>query len=1158
MYVQITSQNFYAMKWMFTLFILMAFFSFSYAQVQDPRVSLSARDIPLKKVFKDIERQTVYRFLYDEEVIGAGESSTIIVEQVQLSKVLDQLLSGKGITWKIVKKSIVLSREQAPPAINAAAVNEFTGIVLDAATGMRLPGATVAAADISKAVITDNYGLFDLTSDRSELALKISYIGYYSKELVIQPQTDPKMILLAPNRSMLNETVVTGYSTKKTGELTGALQKISGEQLRRGITSSDPVSMLKGRVTGLYISEQNAIDPNGSGGQVFMRGQSTIGGVGVDLGNLAVTPNLTYGPLLVVDGVIMAGKNLKEVVNAQDIEEITTLKDASATAIYGSRAAAGVIVVTTKKGKAGQAQLSAEVKYGVNVPNFGPLKFMNGAELYDLQKKYYSEDYQVNNASLAGPYPVLQNYLDHMLPAQADVNHSYNWSDYAFRTGSTLDANISARGGTDKSRYYIGGSYYDEQATLVNNRLKRKTFRINLDNNLTKKLSANITLNGIFDDGKSEISNAITGKVSNLASLVPWASPYDSEGKLLPALSYKMNGATQPAANPVFENQYNYQQVRAQRIAGSIKLEYTFNHWLSFISINSLNIDQVKTAQYLDVQSYAGGKTMFAPQGFLGTNTSYMNAVLTSNQLHFRKSFGDHSLRALVATEYGTTRYENTTVNVNHVKAGYPVISLGTQVGGMYDLSVFGIPATKSGNIEGGNDIKGQFSALGEAGYAYKDRYNLSASLRTDASSSFGRNKRYATFYSVGASWLISEEAFLKGSVLIDKLKLRANYGTSGSQLGDNFLTRTLYRPDLPYTNQAAASIAVLGNPDLRWEITKAFNAGIDLGLFSRVTLSVDVYNRRSENLLQNVVLPALAGFSTQWQNVGVVRNRGLEIMVNTDNIIQRHFKWNSSFNISFNQNKLVSTPGGKLKQGVSNIYLYPGEDINTLKAVKYAGVDPQSGKALFEKLLFDDKGALTGKTYVNTIAEVGAGSDSRQYQAVGHYQPTAYGGLTNTFAYHNFTLDILLTFALGYKVNDVMASNFQGNSLTYYNQIRLRNSQVQWTTPGQTNATEPDVYYNANTNYFLSDKYIHDASHIRLRNIRLGYDLPVSWLQRMKLSRASIYLSADNLLTLTSRYLVAADPEGPAVGDVQQYGTSTGTAAGIPRRFLAGLQVTF
>lgn len=1146
------------MKWMLPLFFLMLFFAVSQAQMQDPSVSLSAKDTPLKKIFKAIEQQTTYHFLYDEEMIGTNERGTILVQAIPLSKVLDQLFSGTDITWKIVKKSIVLSREKIPPAINAAPVNTFSGIILDVTTGIRLPGATVVAAAISKTVVTDNYGRFDITSDQTELSLKISYIGYNTKEIVIKPQADPKMILLAPNMAVLNETVVTGYGTKKTGELTGAVQKISGEQLRKGITSSDPVSMLRGKVPGIYISEQNAINPNSSGGQVFMRGQSSIGGVGVDMQNLVVAPNFTYGPLLVVDGVIMADKNLKEVVNAQDIEEITILKDASATAIYGSRAAAGVIVVTTKKGKAGQVQLNAEVKYGVNVPNFGPLKFMNGSELYNLQKEYYTQDYQINNSTLVTSYPQLQNYLDYKLPTQADVNRSYNWSDYAFRTGATLDANVSASGGTDKSRYYIGGTYYDEQATLVNNRLKRKTFRINLDNHLTKRLSASLTLNGIFDDGKSQPDAATTGGIYNLASLVPWANPYNSDGKLLPALSYKMDGTTQIVANPIFDNQYNYQQTRAQRIAGSIKLEYKISNWLSFISINSLNVDNVKTEQYLDAQSYAGGMSLFAPQGFLGTNTNYMNAVLTSNQLHFRKSFGEHSLRALVATEYGTTRYENTTVNVSHVKAGYPVISLGTQIGGMYDYSVFGIPSTKAGNIEGGKDVKGQFSALGEAGYAYKNRYNLSASLRTDASSSFGRNRRYATFYSVGASWIISEEDFLKASQLISKLNLRANYGTSGSQLGDNFLTRTLYRPGLPYGGQSSAAIVVLGNPDLRWEITKAFNAGIDVGLSRSLTISLDFYNRRSENLLQNVVLPALTGFTSQWQNVGVVSNRGLEIMVSSDNITRRNFKWNSSFNISFNRNKLVSTPDGRLKQGGVNIYLYPGEDINTLKAVKYAGVDPQTGKALFEKLIFDDKGVLTGKTYVNTIAEVGASSDSRQYQAVGRYQPAAYGGLTNTFSYRSFTLDILMTYALGYKVNDAMAANFQGNSLTSYNQIRLRNSQVQWNTPGQTDATEPGVYYNANTSYFQSDKYIHDASHIRLRNIRLGYDLPATWLQRLKVSRTNVYLSADNLLTLTSRSLVAAEPEGPAVGNIQSYGNSSGIAAGIPKRYLVGVKVTF
>lgn len=1135
------------------IFFLLGAMHVSAASAQ--KISISQKNAPLERILNEIERQSGYQVWYEEGTLPAGEVMSIALKDASLEDALNACLNGRHLKWTIIRKTIVLKKEAQLPFIPQPP-QKISGVVKDAGTGKPLQGATVQVRGTSKATLTNASGEFELETDAREVMLVVSFIGY-EPQRVKAAGNQPVSILLAAGTSKLDELIITGYSAKKTGELTGAVQKISGDQLRKGITTSDPVSLLKGRATGLYISEQGAGDPTSSGGQIFVRGQSSVVGVGVDQVNEFVMPTQNYGPLLVLDGVIMPNQNLKELINAQDIDNLTILKDAAATAIYGSRAAAGVIVVTTKKGVAGKPQIMAEIKYGLNKPNRGSLRFLTGPELYDVQKRYYTEDYSINNGSLAPQYPTLQAYLDNRLPAMADVQNSYDWQKYAFISSNTKQVNLSARGGTETTRYYVGGTYYDEQSTGVNNGLKRGTFRINLETKLSKRLTTNISLNGIFDNGRRENSNSGVF----LYGMIPWVNPYNADGSPKPALEYKLDGRMQKDENPIFENQFNYIHPKAQRFAGSIKADYKITEWLSFSSTNSANLNYTKEERYIDARSFAGSGTATSSKGFLGTNTNYINAFLTSNQLNFQKAFGSHSLRALVATEYGRTKMENMLVNVNNVRAGYPVISLGRLVGNRYDYSIYGIPTTKTGNIEGGKEDRASFSAFGEAGYTYDDRYSISASLRTDASSSFGQDKRYGTFYSVGGAWVISNEQFAGNLGFLSNLKLRSNYGTSGSQLGDNFLTRTLYDPRYTYSGQAGATISVLANPELQWEITKTFSAGADIGLFHKITASIDYYNRRSEDLLQKVTLDAISGFPTQWQNVATVQNKGWEVLINSDNITGKNFRWNTSFNISFNKNRILSVANDSLRQGFYNansFYLKAGDDINSMKAVKYAGVDPQTGQPRFEKLIFDDKGNATGIEYVNTLAEVGAAADPRQFQYIGSFQPKFYGGLTNTFSYKNFSLDVLITYAYGYVINDDLAEQMQGSNITSYNQVAYRKQQKLWTTPGQTDATEPELYTHANTDYFGSSKYMHSGSHARLRSVRLGYDLPKSFLKKLNLSQANFYVSGDNLYTLYSKEILSSDPEGPSVGQAQDFGGSVGSGIGIPRRYVFGLQVGF
>ncbi|MEZ2444630.1 SusC/RagA family TonB-linked outer membrane protein [Chitinophaga sp. RCC_12] len=1132
------------------------------------KVSMSVKGEELSKVLALTEKQTGYVFFFDEKLLSVAKPVTITAKDLPLVQFLDQLFRGQPLKYSLRNTTITLSAKE--PATNRAdlplqesMMNSgqvvIKGIIADG-DGKFLPGVSVRLKPSRIGTTTNDVGIFILPEvPPGTYVLEISSIGYSttSRKLVVTDKPLELAFTLQQEAIEQKEVVIsTGYSVRKPGELTGAVQKISGDEIRRGITSSDPASLLKGRAAGLYISEQDAADPTSSGGQIFVRGQSSVAGVGVDQVNEFVVPALNYGPLIVMDGVIMPNQNLKELVTPQEIQDITILKDAAATAIYGSRAAAGVLVVTTKRGTNAKPRINAEVKYGINQPNRGRMRFLNGPELYDLQKRFYTEDYSLNNASLSPMFPTLDKYLEYRLPTQEQVNNSYDWSKYAFITTNTTEVNLSASGGNDRTKYYMGGSYYNEQATGVLNGLIRKTFRLNLESRLTDRLTATVAINGIMNDGRQDQGATI----GNLQSLAPWANPYDVNGSVTQALNFKMGGTQQVVDNPLFNRQYNFSKRQSQLFFGSVKLDYKITDWLSISSTNSGNLNYSKNTRYTDVRTYDGGSSFFAPQGFLGTSTANLMSYLTSNQLAFNKKVNEHMFRALAGMEFGQTTVEDMLVNVNHVRAGYPVISLAREMGGPADLSLYGIPTTKAGNIEGGKDVKAIYSLFGEAGYTYKNRYSLSASVRRDASSSFGSDNRYGTFYSGGGAWVASDEAFLKNVKWISYLKLRANYGTSGSQLGDNFLTRTLYDPRYTYSGAGGATISVLGNPELRWEVTKSWSAGIDMEISKRLTATVDVYKRRSEDLLQKVLLPALAGFPTQWQNAATVENKGVELVLNAQNIHKPNFSWSTSFNISFNRNQIVNVANDSLRQGYypqNSYYLFKGDDINALKAVKYAGVDPQTGKPRFEKAIFDAKGNKVGVEYVNTIAEVDAASDSRQFQTIGSFQPRFYGGLTNNFTYKQFSLSVLITFALKYTIIDNYAASSQVSRVGRLNQLAYTKSQVPWTTPGQTNATEPALYYQANTDYFGSSRYMRDASNASLRNVRLNYDLPPSLTNRLKLSNFTVYISADNLYTLYNKYIVSSGPEGPSVGEAQDFGNSAGPLS-IPKRYVFGLQVTF
>jgi TonB-linked SusC/RagA family outer membrane protein len=1041
--------------------------------------------------------------------------------------------------------------------------------------GKPLEGVSVFNTTTHRGATTDATGQFSLYGLPGQY-IEVSFIGHKSERVAIQPNTTQLQIVMQEDAAELGNTVVVGYSAKSMASLTGSVQTITGDEIRSGVTSDDVASMLKGKVVGVYISDQQSGDPLMAGGSLLVRGTSSMAGYGTVPSSYAYTPlaspTADYEPLIVVDGVISPYTLLRDAVNPRDIKTMVFLKDAASTAIYGSRGAAGVIVITTRTGSiSGKAVVQVEQKFGANVAGRGNIHYMNAPELSNKLQTYYTEGWGVDSTGfINGGFPTLPQLLSYHLPTPGQLTNTFNWTNYNFRTTTIQETNATVTGGTDKSRYYFGLGYYRENGTQIDNYLDRYSLRLNMDNTVGKFMSYTFSVNGIFDNGNEPT-------YPSLYSYLPWYLPYNPDRSLASQISVATGqGPASPAQpNPLYDNQFNYNKTSRDNIFSSLKVNLHPFPWMTLSTTNSATYITSGNEVYDDARSFVG--STLGANGYLGTSNATNLSLMTSNLLDISKHFGLNGIHFLAGQEFQHIHTTTLGVNVNTIPAGFTTINTAQNIGNFEDipallLRLYGIVIPAPNPIQYVNGTKVDqvnFSAFTDGEYDYAQKYFVTGSFRTDASTSFGANHRYGTFYSVGGAWLASQEAFVQQFKPISLLKVRLNYGTNGSQIGNQFLAQTLYSfSTLTYNQQAYASLGSLGNPNLTWELSRTTDAGIDLGLWRRITLTADFYNKRSDKLLQLVPQTDAVGIAAQYENVGAVNNRGWEFNLNTINITSRNFSWSTNFNISFNKNKIISLVGDSmLVSSNGNLYyLYPGDDINVLKGVQYAGVNMQTGQPQYWQRQISAEGKLVGKTLVGTIPQAEGNMDRNALYRIGTLTPKFNGGFANTFAYKRLSLSVLVEYVYGTKTYNEERAQMQdggiANAPEPNNSIEYTKYQHPWTGPGDTKANEPSVYWAQNSDFGVNgasypalNSYQYDNnSFLRVRNIRLDYNIPLHKLNRV-LSRATIYFSMDNVYTLTSKHFLGADPEAPYVGGSN---TGIGEAVGMPRRYLGGLQLSF
>lgn len=1112
------------------------------------KITLSKKNRPLIEVLNQIREQSGYGFIFNSSTLKDAKYVSIEVRNEELETVLKQIFKGQPLNYAIEDRSVVVSRKDNVPVPKADAIQQdISGKVSDK-SGQPLVGATVQNPRSGQSVITDKKGMYTIRAQKGDFLI-ITFIGYTYREIIVR-EDKVINIILESSVENLDPVVVLGYTSRKASELTGGVQTIKGDVLRNGVSGLNTMAMLKGIATGLYIVEQGGSVANR--GQVVMRGQSSFND----------ESNTNYGPLIVIDGFVSNAANLQDIIDPGDIESINILKDAASTAIYGSRAAQGVIMIVTKRGKEGKTKVNLNLNYG-EVQNKRAIRFMNTNEAVAHIRKYMQTEYE-QTPSLRALYSSFDQYYNTTRTfTDADLATSTKWdNDAFFSNGKQSDLNLSLSGGSDKTKIYTAIKWSKQDGTLLDDRVDRKAIRLNVDQKISDKLSFSLNSNVLFDKYTSSTSE------NQYYLFQPWVSPNYTNGSLadsIPNYSYLSTGSrlTKYYDNPLYSHSYNTAITNRLNLIGTGTLKYQVLPWLSVQSSNTINYTDNSRNAYKDPRTFRGrydgsSSNPVYINGSLNLNQMKSSYFLSSNLINFNKSFGEHYLSAVVGQEYGRTHVENLLVSAYNTP--YPgERNLGAFLNyGEWINKLYGFPANPS-TVRPVD--KASFSLFSQINESYKSRYFASASVRRDASTNFGVNNRFGTFYSLSAGWLVSQENFMKNIKAVNNLKLRASYGTSGREAGADYLNFSTYSDYVYYNsfNTVGSKITQLGNDNITWETTYTTNIGLDIGVWNRINLSLDLYNRDSKNLLQSVVLPSYVGFATQYRNVGAIRNKGLDIQLSTENIKSKDFSWTMNFNISFNKNRITAIKGDSLMDGGTRAYYrYVGDDINSLKAIKYAGVNPDNGRPLFERVL--PNGNIELVDSIGLVKRDGLAG----FQDMGSATPKFLGGWGNNFRYKNFNLSMLFNFSYGNKIVNTAVANFFNPAgwKSGFNLPQPNDAVRFWQGPGDAKANYPNFYdlsfdqrgaFNSNSSLL----YV-DASYIRLRNIRLSYDLPAGLLKKMKMASMNVYVSSDNVFVIKSKNLYAADPEGAIIGGIYNNYGGTGIASAMPRRFVIGLSAGF
>ncbi|MGS2740227.1 SusC/RagA family TonB-linked outer membrane protein [Sinomicrobium sp. M5D2P17] len=939
----------------------------------------------------------------------------------------------------------------------------ITGNVTDA-DGLPLPGVNILVKGTSAGTQTDFDGNYSISAETGK-TLIYTYIGMETVERQIG-ESSAINIKMTESAQTLDEVIIVGYGTQSKRKLTDNIAKLTADDISE-IPTPSLQNSLSGKAAGVQVTQTNGKVEGGI--NIRIRGVASIG-AGAE-------------PLYVLDGIPLINDNESSTdaptnplitLSPNEIESIDILKDASASAIYGSRGANGVVLITTKKGKAGKSTLSLNMSHGVSRPT-NKREWLNSSEYIELFTEanintYGEEDGRTN----------AEGVFDY-LAAGADWRNGEidtDWQDLAFQNGYTTNTDLSLSGGNEKTIYFFSGAYNDTKGIVRGNELERITARINLTHQLSDKFrtGANMSFSRTKIDRIAN-DNAFVTPLQAIAQS-PLSPAYLEDGEPNPNTLY---------ANFLLQDRHAFYNTVIRRLTGRAFGEYQFLPSLKF------NSDFGYDLYYQTEDSFTGSQAPFqSTNGEAFAASLGTESYVFSNYFTFSKNFGSiHDLEVVAGMEYNNTnrRYQSVT---------------GIQFPGDDFQTIDGAAEITAG--EGSNTRHTFLSYFARATYSLYDKYLLKASIRRDGSSRFGKDKQFGTFSALSAGWIISEEDFLAGSDVLSFLKLRASWGQTGNANIDNFASRGLFGP-ISYNQRPGIAPTQAENPFLTWEKVDQYDIGIEYGfLNNRISGEIDYYKKKSDGLLLANPLPLTSGLTEIQRNTGLMENSGVEFVLNTKNIVKDNFTWNTSFNLARNKNEVKELPddGADIISG-QNI-IREGEALNAFYLLEYAGVDPENGDALFFTNTINEDGNLSKETTNNP-------NNARRI-VTGQPFATWIGGLTNTILFNGF--DFSFTFQGEWGASIYNAGGLYQSSNGDYWDNQSRDQLKRWQQPGDITDVPQARFFGSN-GVTHSTRYLQEADFIRLRNLTLGYTIPQSAVDKMGLSKLRVYFSGFNLLTFTN-----------------------------------------
>jgi TonB-linked SusC/RagA family outer membrane protein len=978
-----------------------------------------------------------------------------------------------------------------------------SGKVTGADDGLPLPQVTVLLKGTTTGVPTESDGSYRLSVPSAGGTLVFRFLGYITQEIVIGNQTIIN-VPLQPDVTSLGEVVVTGYGVEVKRDITGAIAQVKAEDIANlPLQSFDRA--VQGRIAGVQVQSQSG-QPGGAL-SFNIRGQSSLA-------------NNT--PLYIIDGVQaisgsiagQASNNALAGLNSDDIASIEVLKDAAAAAIYGAQAANGVVVITTKRGKANQSELSVTFSGGYTTP-LNLYDMMNAQELATIKEAAY-----VNSGRTAA-----QSHALYGNPNDPSTINNYDWADALFRTGSVYSANARLSGGDEKTQFYMSVSTEKQEAFIIQSDWERQTLRLNVTHQANDKVKVTTSV-GV--SRQTQFGSIANGNFVN----GPFQAGFTSQPNS-PAVDENGNFNPYPVANPG-SHLFGYnilQGVNEERrendggqVQGTMNIQYKISDAFTFNALGGIDWAATKS-----INERPATIPVFASTGGQVANTNQKNLNYNaSGTLNFNKVYGDHTVSGIAGGEIfkSLSSFESVTAR-GFSNQALRLLSQAT--------NYFGSPS-------GSESYYTRAGVFARGSYNYKSKYYFNGTIRRDGSSRFGAQNRVGTFYSLGASWRLIEESFMSNQGLFDDLKLRVSYGVLGNSNGlGNFEAVPSFSASRQYLG-VSGQVLNLANDQITWERSKQTNIGIDYAILNnRISGAIDFFRNDTGDQLFNTPLPIESGFSSIRGNVGEVRSEGIEIEIQSVNVDAGDFRWSSGFNITFQNNEVLSLPGGVDTLGVNSLIV--GQPIGYFWGATYAGINPANGREVY----YDRQGDIT-------YGNLGAADGYIIGSAIAKY----YGGLTNTVSYKNLSLDFLIQFQGG---NQAFAGDlFNLDSYGNYEDNQLKRNLNYWKQPGDVTTT--GIPFQGGVIDGISQggpgvttsRYMSDATYARLKTVTLTYNLPKAIVTKLGMSNVSVYVTAVNLLTVTK--FDGIDPE-VVTNNNDQGGSSFGVFP-VGKQYNGGISIKF